>query len=138
MNDNILRNTTYRLTLNELKTIEFNGEVHNFSFQAIQNQMYVVETTGKCDTLLRVQSDSIGTITDDNSGIDNNARIYFTPLINEEVKIYSVLSDLDAIGDATIQVRKQKFSLFGYEDAQGNSTIPDLDKPYNEDRKSVV
>ncbi len=42
MNDNILRNTTYRLTLNELKTIEFNGEVHNFSFQAIQNQMYVV------------------------------------------------------------------------------------------------
>ncbi len=132
MNDNILRNTTYRLTLNELKTIEFNGEVHNFSFQAIQNQMYVVETTGKCDTLLRVQSDSIGTITDDNSGIDNNARIYFTPLINEEVKIYSVLSDLDAIGDATIQVRKQKFSLFGYEDAQGNSTIPDLDKPYND------
>lgn len=127
---------TPTIKLNELKSLNFNKDLKVYSFQATSNQLYVVETIGNCDTIVKIKSKALGTITDDNSGIDKNGRIYFKTNLDEEILIYISLSDSNASGTVELQVRRQKFVMFGYEDIDGNSTNSDLDSPYNDFKSS--
>lgn len=105
-------------------------EVQAFYYTPEDDKMYVVETFGNCRTVLLISNFVDTTITTYKGGHGENARIYFNgnpaTQYKIEVRHYSESEE----GTFQIQVRKEKFVMFGYDDGEIN-TLPDLDVPYN-------
>lgn len=107
------------------------GEVLNFHFTPEDNMYYVIETIGDIDTKLKIENTVSGTIINDDGGIGFDARIGFQTIPNQKINVYLKCYSDSTSGTTILQIRKQRFSLFGYVDSDGQSTIKDLEKPYN-------
>lgn len=127
-------------TATEYKTIQCNsvitvslkaGENAHFSFTPSVNGYYVIETFGAQDTILSVESGTLGTVGDDNGGDHLNARVAFVGKKNDNVLITAGFHFLNNFGSFRIQVRRQTISMFAYVDSEGRSTIPDMNGPAN-------
>lgn len=125
------------LLINEKRTVYLGeDEVQAFYFTPEDDKMYVVETFGNCRTVLLISNFVDTTITTYKGGQGENARIYFkgnpATQYKIEVRHYSEIEE----GTFQIQVRKQKFAMFGYIGYKDNgkediNTLPDLNVPYN-------
>ena len=115
-------NSVYKISLTP-------GAVEYFDYIPDSNQYYVVETMGNLDTKLRVNYAEQGTIIDDNSGSGVNSKIEFKAIKSQRITIELRCSTVSMSGTTTIQIRKQRFAMFGYVDADNNSTLKDLQKP---------
>ena len=117
--------------LNELKNVSVSsGSYQCYTYTPQTNQFFVVETFGNYDTKIKVTNTTTGTIIDDDSGVGNNARIYFQAIQNQTLYIYT---QIWGYGSATyqIQLRKQTFSMFAFNVPDDINTIPDLVSPYS-------
>lgn len=111
-------------------------EVKTYYFTPNSDGYFVAETTGNLDTRLKISSSSGLFIINDDGGINNNSRIYFKAekgvQITIDVRLYEDYSSDDASsGYIELQLRKQRFSMFSYVDANGNNLIENLEKPNN-------
>lgn len=119
------------LSLNEKRAVTINAnEVKTFYFTPDSNQHYVVETFGDLDTKLRISNIPDGEIINDDYRGNRNASIWFKAERNREIKI-EIKAYGKNYGSTTLQVRKQRFSMFAYVDVDGNSTKKDLNTPFD-------
>lgn len=107
------------------------GEISYFTYTPDGDYYYVVETYGHSDTKLQVTNTYCGTIIDDNSGSEFNAKIEFRGIKDKPIYISTKFNNPNISGTYTLQLRKQRASMFAYEDSNGNSTIDDLNTPYS-------
>ncbi|MDE5721459.1 MAG: CHAT domain-containing protein [Clostridia bacterium] len=120
------------LNLNEKRAVTINAnEVKIFYFTPNSNQHYVVETFGTQDTKLRVSNIPAGEIINGGRYTDDNARIWFKAEQGRQIKIELKLYRAGMSGSTTIQIRKQRFSMFSVIDQDGDSTAKDLNTPYD-------
>ncbi len=118
------------LYINERKTVNVSqGNFACYTYTPSTNQFLILETFGDYDTKIRVENTSVGTIIDDDSGEDHNAKIYFQGVQGQTLYIYTKIY---GYGSATyqIQLRKQTFSMFAF-NVSGCNTQPDLTSPTN-------
>ena len=102
-----------------------------YSYLMTSNGYYVIETTGTSNTKLEITFEDYSNLDDDDSGVGNNARIEFTGKMN--TKVYIKVSLVNASSNETfkLQIRKQKFSMFAYDEPWYQKMTHDLIKPYN-------
>ncbi len=118
------------LYINERKTVNVSqGNFACYTYTPSTNQFLILETFGDYDTKIRVENTSVGTIIDDDSGENYNAKIYFQGVQGQTLYIYT---KINGYGNASylIQIRKQTFSMFAVNNSTGN-TVPDLTSPTN-------
>lgn len=117
-------NYQYNVTLS-------NNEIGYYYYVPVVSSFFVIETFGTEDTILRVDNTENGTIIDDNSGYSFNSKIYFKGVAGELINIYVKFNTPSVYGNFVLQLRRQYFSMFAYEDDAGLNMIPDLNVPYN-------
>ncbi|MDE6407580.1 MAG: CHAT domain-containing protein, partial [Anaeroplasmataceae bacterium] len=121
-----------RIYLNVKNDVTLNsGEIAYFTYTPEADFYFVVETIGDYDTKLRVENTATGTIINDDSCGNLNAKVEFKGLQGKPVYISTKFFSSSTSGSFTLQLRKQRFSMFGYDDGHGHSTISDLKIPYN-------
>ena len=121
-----------RVYLNEKKNISLSaGETRYFTYTPEGGYYFTVETYGSCDPKIKVWDIFNNSIIDDDSGLNRNAKIEFKGVQGQPIYIATKLFDPTASGNYSIQLRKQRISMFAYEDDNDNTTIPDLETPYN-------
>lgn len=108
------------------------GEASYFTYTPESDFYYVLETYGTLETTIQVSNTYNGTINNDDSESNINAKVEFRGIRGTPIYIKTTLSNSNVSGNYTIQLRKQRASLFGYEDYEGNSTISDLNIPYTQ------
>ncbi len=108
-----------------------NGNIAYFIYTPELNFYFTVETFGMYNTKIKVENTSTGTIINDDSGEGLNAKVEFKGIKGQPVYISTKFYSSSTSGTFKLQLRKQRFSMFGYEDSEGNNTIPDLAGPYN-------
>lgn len=106
------------------------GEIRYFTYTPESDFYFVVETDGSFDTKIQVSNTYSGTIIDGYSGTGLNAKVEFRGVQGQLIYIATKLYNSNISGNYSIQLRKQRISMFAYEDSEGNSTIPDLNTPY--------
>lgn len=131
--DNIGGGISYkRIYLNMKNNVSLSpGEIGYFTYTPESDFYFVVETYGSFDTKIQVSNTSSGTIIDDDSGTSLNAKVEFKGVQGKPIYIATKLYNSTISGNFSIQLRKQRVSMFAYDDSEGNSTIPDLNTPYN-------
>ena len=120
------------LSLNYLYNVTISaGGNGYYKYTPTSDFYFVVETFGSYDTMLRVENTGTGTIVDDDSGRGLNAKIWFKGVAGQTIYIYTKFYSNSVSGSFNLQLRQQYFDMFAYDDSEGNSTIPDLNTPYN-------
>lgn len=107
------------------------GEILQFHFTPDTDMFYVIETIGNIDTKLKVENTAAGTIINDDGGIGFDARIGFQAVQYQKINIYLKCYLETLSGTTILQIRKQRFSMFGYKENNGINTIKDLEEPYS-------
>ncbi len=106
------------------------GDIRYFTYTPKSDSYFVVETYGSLDTKLHVSNTYTGAICDDDSGVGLNAKVEFRGVQANPIYIATKLYNSNISGNYQIQLRKQRVSMFAYDDNKGNSTIPDLNIPF--------
>ncbi len=128
----LTEDTSIELKLNRnLPVYIGKGQVLNFHFTPEDNMYYVIETVGDIDTKLKIENTASGTIINDDGGIGFDARIGFQAIPNQKINIYLKCYSDSTSGTTILQIRKQRFSMFGYKENNGVNTIKDLEVPYS-------
>lgn len=125
--------TSYtRIYLNMKNNVSLSaGQIKYFTYTPESDYYFVIETYGDCDTKIQVSDTASGTIIDDDSGVGLNAKVEFRGVQGQPIYISTKLYNSNLTGNYSIQLRKQRISMFAYDDDDGNSTIPDLSTPFN-------
>lgn len=105
------------------------GDIRYFMYTPESDAYFVVETYGSLDTKLHISNTYSGEISDDDSGEGLNARVEFRGVKGKTIYIATKLYSRNLSGNYLIQLRRQRASLFAYNDRKGNTTIPDLNTP---------
>ena len=118
--------------LNEIQTLTCSqNQKKYFKYTSLVDHYFVLETFGQKDTSIQVTSVAMGTVFSSTGGTGNNAKASFKAYANQTFYIQVYLSHSNDLGSFDLQMREQKFSMFGYVDDNGNSTLGDLTIPYN-------
>ena len=105
------------------------GEVKYFSCYLPQTMYYTIETRGSLDTYIIIDHQN-ESISDDDSGIDNNAKIEFLGNAGWINITLSCFRPTD-YGNTKLQIRMQQAVLYGFNYGTNDiNTIEDLKEPY--------
>lgn len=100
-------------------------EIGYFTYTPESDFYFVVETYGSFDTKIQVSNTSSGTIIDDDSNTSLNAKVAFKGVQGKPIYIATKLYNSTISGNFSIQLRKQRASMFAYDDSEGNSRFID-------------
>lgn len=122
------------LVLNEKKQVYNVSDEQWFYYTPEDSCYYVAETSGGLDTVLRVGNAYFEIVNDNITPSNPNSRIYFKAEEGRQFRVdvrfcYSYSNQY-----SLLQLRRQRFSMFGYTDKNGNNSAKDFDTPIDKFR----
>lgn len=116
------------LVLNNINYIINENNEQRFYYTPEDSRYYVVETSGRADTILKVINSSTEIVNDNINSSNLNSRIWFKANAGNQFTVDIKFRNSERMM-STLQLRKQRFSMFGYKDENGNDFKKDFEKP---------
>lgn len=103
-----------------------------FYYTPDDSRYYVAETSGELDSVLRVGNPYFEIVNNNITPQNDNSRIWFKAEAGRQFRVDIRFCFTFETKYTTLQLRKQRFSMFGYVDYNGYNFKKDFEKPYND------